>query len=654
VDVNLKGDSMADEYNEDEYTPPSQMSDEDLVEYITQRQKYARDASDDWRNNAEECYNFVAGHQWDDTEQSKLTGEDRPVITFNRVNVHISAILGMEANQRQETTFYPRGNEDTALTEAISEITAWGRDYAEINTEEAASFEDMITGGMGWSETRMCYETDLDGKIIQETVDPFEMYWDPEATKRNLTDAKDLTRAKRMAPHEIKDQWPDADVSFEMAGDMAVDEDQQLVWSNPVDRYGENEQGDTKNKTKQLVVLQHQWYESVCVYRVMNLESGEMLEISEEKFKERKEQIEAAGIKYIKQRKRKYFQAFIAGTELLEKSPCSSQEGFTFKCITGKRDKIQREWYGLVRLMIDPARWSNKFFSLIIDIMASNSKGGLIVEENTFVDATKAEDEWSSPDSITVVRSGAISGRKIQEKPVAQYPAGIDRMMQFAISSLREVTGLNLEVLGMADRQQANVLEESRKKSAYTILAPFFDSLTSYRKQSGMLYLEFIKEYLPVRRMEEVLEGESKQYAQQIKKIDLKAMNLVVSESGQSDNNKALTWAFVTQVLPGLLQMGLPVPPDILEYTPLPAALTEKWKKMIEQQAAQKAKPNPMQEKAMQLEMATKAKELEKLVAETQKILSEAKLKTAQTEETEIDADLKEAKGPDEAKKQTD
>lgn len=647
---------MADktEYNEDEYTPPSKMSDEDLVEHITQRQKYARDASDDWRNNAEECYNFVAGHQWDDTEQSKLSDEDRPVITFNRVNVHISAILGMETNQRQETTFYPRENSDTGLTEAISKVTEWGRDYAEIGTEEAASFEDMITSGMGWTETLMDYETDLDGKIIQETVDPFEMYWDPEATKRNLTDAKDVTRAKRMAPREIKDQWPDADISFEMAGDMAVEEEQQLVWSNPADRYGENEQGDTKNKTKQLVVLQHQWYESVPVYRAMNPQTGEMLEISLEKFKERKEQLDAAGIRYIKQKKRRYFQAFIAGTELLEKSPCSSQEGFTFKCITGKRDKIQREWYGLVRLMIDPARWSNKFFSLIIDIMASNSKGGLIVEENTFTDASKAEDEWSSPDSITTVRDGALMKGKIQPKPVAQYPAGIDRMMQFAISSLREVTGLNLEVLGMADRQQANVLEESRKKSAYTILAPFFDSLTNYRKQSGMLYLEFVKEYIPVRRMESVLEDELKQYASQIKKIDLKAMNLVVSEHGQSDNNKALTWAFVNQVLPGLMQLGLPVPPDILEYTPLPAALTEKWKKLIEANRAAKSKPNPMQEKMGGLALATKAKELEKLVAETQKIISDAKLKTAQTEETQIDADLKEAKGPDEAKKQTD
>ncbi|NIV38716.1 MAG: hypothetical protein GWN58_57650, partial [Anaerolineae bacterium] len=48
-----------------------------------------------------------------------------------------------------------------------------------------------------------------------------------------------------------------------------------------------------------------------------------------------------------------------------------------------------------------------------------------------------------------------------------------------------DVSGANLELLGMADKVQAGVLEAQRKQAGMTILSWAFDSLRAYRRAHG-------------------------------------------------------------------------------------------------------------------------------------------------------------------------
>ena len=40
-------------------------------------------------------------------------------------------------------------------------------------------------------------------------------------------------------------------------------------------------------------------------------------------------------------------------------------------------------------------------------------------------------------------------------------------------------------------------------------------------------------------------------------------------------------------MLPTLVKMGIPVPPDLLDYSPLPAKLVQKWKQLLQQPQGQ-------------------------------------------------------------------
>lgn len=576
------------------------LDDNELASKIDGITKKSKTVHKDWKETTKDEFRFIAGHQWDEDDLTKLTVEKKPTLVFNRCNVILSAVIGMESNQRMQPIFTPRESSDSGVSEAINEITDWVYEYGEIEQEDTESFEDMLVCGMGWSETRIDYDTDLDGQIVREAIDPLEMEWDDTAKKRNLKDARWICRLKKMPFYEVKNKWSDVDLTLteEM---LANDEESKIVWDSTADRY-ENKDTEQTKTTVLPVIKQFQWYETEPVYRVAGDATGKVIEVDEDKFKKMKDIIEISQTPYVKQQKRKYYEAFVFGNQLLEKKELASQKGFTFHCLTGKRDKMSKEWFGLGRLMKDPQKWANKFFSTFIDIVDSNSKGGVMAETNAVADVRKFEENWARADSVIWVNPGALSSGRIQPKPISQYPLAIDKLLQFAISSIYDVTGINLEMLGMIDRAEVGMVVEARKKSAYTIIAPFFDSFRFYRKTTSLTLLEFVKEYLPQSRIESVLADNLKQYSQFIKGIDLNQIDVVVSESPQSDNNKMLTWNIMNQMLPILLKSGVPVPPEILDYSPLPSAITEKWKALFNQA------PSPEQQQEQQIQKELMAK----------------------------------------------
>ena len=76
-----------------------------------------------------------------------------------------------------------------------------------------------------------------------------------------------------------------------------------------------------------------------------------------------------------------------------------------------------------------------------------------------------------------------------QRRESRGLPPDLGNLMEYANKSMSDVSGINQELLGMADREQAGVLEYQRKQSAVTLLAPLFDSMRRYRKMAGRCWL---------------------------------------------------------------------------------------------------------------------------------------------------------------------
>ena len=590
---------------------------EGLIKEIKSSYKDAKKHTSEWRTEAIENYDFIAGRQWDSADQAQLEEESRPVITFNRMSPYFDSICGYEINNRQEIKYLPRTVDDSKNNELLNAVVRYIRQKTCAEDEESDSFMDMLSSGYGWVETSMDYEEDSDGMCRLSRVDPLEMFYDPNSRRKNLTDRKWHQRIKWMTKEEIEDRWPDADICAS-TDIWESEETKQPHNASLAFLYRDNGSGYDE-KSGRYRVVQHQYFKNEDYYRVLDESQGKAVFLSSEKFTVANKMAKDRGIKlkFVKQKKRVYKQVFLCGDEILEQGALKC--GFTFKCMTGKRDRNLNTWYGLARSMKDPQRWANKFLSQTLHVVNTNSKGGLLAEEGAFVDPRKAEETWSDPSSVTLLKNGALAGNKIREKQPAQYPTGLDRLLQYAISAIPDVTGVNMEFLGASDRQQAGVLEQERKKSAFTILAGFFDSLRLYRKEEGILLMHFIKEYMNDGRIVRITTPQGEQPVQIDFSDDAMEYDVIVDQAPDSPNLKQEVWGALEVLIPQFLKAGVPLPPDVFKYSPLPSEMAQKFAEGMQQKL-----PPEVQQQMEQMKQ-----QLQQLQEENQQLSQKANDKMA-------------------------
>ena len=584
----------------------SPLEEQDLFIRIKQWHGEAAQHSGQWRDETRESYSFVAGDQYEEKDRARLKELMRPCLSFNRIGPVIDSVSGMEVNNRQEVRYIPRTMGDAAVNEQLTGGAAWIRDECDAEDEESDAFIDLLIGGMGWTETRIEYETDPDGMIRIERIDPFEMYWDPSARRRNLDDARYVIRVREMDIADAKAMFPDADeASLHASWANVTDTDGKAI-DRELARNYESEGTSQLPRKGRVRIAECQWWELEPFWRVIDPTTGQIAELSEADYKKLSTKVT---LESVKQQRRVYKRAFI-GTKVIEEGPAPCEGHFTYRCMTGKRDRNKGDWYGLVRSMKDPQRYANKLMSSALHIMSTSGKG-IMAEAGAVDDVRQFEEDWAHPDKTVWLADGAIAQGRIMPKPGSQIPPGLPDLLMQSISAIRDVSGVNLEMLGMADRQQAGVLEAQRKQSAMTVLATMFDSLRRYRKEQGRVLLYFIKKYMNDGRLMRITQDEGKGY--QPFKLDDSTIkyDVIVDQSATSPNQKEATWAILGQLMPVL--MKVPLPPDIwveiIKNSPLPESFAAKVKDIMAKTAQMPKPPSPEQMK-LKMEAAAQQQQL--------------------------------------------
>jgi hypothetical protein len=595
----------------EETTETPEHEDAELVSEIRKNLKNHAAAFSGWRKKARESYDFVASEQWTDEEKSKLEESMRTPIVFNRVARTINAVIGLELQNRQEVSYKPISTGATGVTDLMNCAAKWTRSNCDAEDEESEAFFDTLVCGIGATETLMDYSQDLDGMAIVERIDPFECAADHLSKKRNFDDARWVARWKSYNKDEFEKMYPGVEpeggdlISWGADEDEVDHNDDEYKHGNP----------EPNNEDRTYTIVKYQYYKEETVHRV--LVNGELRTLSPDEYAAVKEQLDVLGIQSAEQKKRKYCQVLICRDTVLEQTDAPI-DGFTIRFITGLRDRNRNIWFGLVELMKDPQRWANKWLSQIQYIINSNAKGGLLYEANTFTNPKKAKAQWAKPNEWIEVVKGALTEGRVRDRTAPQYPDGIDRLLQQALTAINDVPGVNVEMLGIANRNQPGVIEDSRKEAGVTILASFFDSLRRYRKEQGRVLMSFILNYISDGRLIR-LDGANAQYVPLLRDQLAAKYDIIVDDAPTSANMKEKTFGAISQILPIALQSGIPIPPEVLEYSPLPSQLTEKWMKLIQEQKAGDPEKEEMKQTISQMAEQLKAavSELEDKTEET-------------------------------------
>ena len=580
-----------------------------------------------WRSEAREDYDFVAGRQWATEAIAEMEEQNRIPVTFNRVETTIDAVSGAEIMGRQEVTYLPRTVEDTGVNDVLNQGSQWLRQSCDAEDEESEACRDVLICGVGWTETRVSYDEEPDGQLVVERCDPLQFWVDPSSRKANFADRRYQIREIPMSRDEAKEEFGD-EINFDQPD--STDYRQPTV-VDPNVRYKNGEADDQGENEVQ--VCEFQWFETYDVHRISTPEGQEDIELEAEEYEALVEQT-GAEVPSVRQKRRRYMKCFLIGGDVhgLEEIEVGD---FTYTAMTGKRDRNKGTYYGLVRPMKDPQRYANKFFSSMLEQFIKGAKGGVMAEAGAVEDQRQFEDSWAQTDAITWVPNGSLSNNRIQEKPNQPISPALPPMLEFSISSIRDVTGVNLELLGMADRQQPGVLEHQRKQAAYGILSAFFNAFRRYRKIQGRLWLKMMQEYLPPDQLVRIVgeDGEAK-YVPLALDPNQTRYDVIVDEAPTSPNQKERVFAILTQFQGMLADAPPEILAELIKYSPLPAALSEKLAKAL----MTPPPPDPMAQQQAQLGMQGMQQEVRKTASEATK--NEAQ---AQQSDAEAARDLTEA-----------
>jgi hypothetical protein len=594
-----------------------------------------------WYREARTDYAFKAGgeDQWDELVLSKLKDSKRPYTTFNFIGPSVNSVAGMEVSNRQEVTYLPRttqqgqqpgpaagmapqqngglpgqpgagapvpGADDTGPAEIFTAAGQYFRDQCDAEDEESDAFQDCATCGVGFTESRVDFDEAAEGKMLIDRCDSLEMGWDHRSTKRNMVDSRRFHRVRQM----------DKRAALEMFDGHTIEEI-DAAWARPqnietaehmADRELAYNQGNQNSEERNTVhVVEITWVGSTTKYTVANPKTGEVMkDLDAKQLKVMKKRAQATGIKLAVQsvKAKEYRQAFLGSESILDEEQdgtlCQSQKGFKFNAITGTRDRNKRQWVGIVRAMRDPQRWTNALYSSVLNTIMTSGKG-VMAERDAFENPQKAEEQWSDASQITMLKTGALSGQnpKIVQKTPHTLPPGILEMMQFAMQSLRDVSGVNVETLGSAETDQAAALDRQRKQAAALSLAPFFDGLRRYRKEQGRIMLDLIQKFLSDGRLIRIVGPDYEKYIPLMQSDDVTEFDIIVAESPSSPNQKEASWEIIQSVLPVVgKNMGPNATVALLRASPMPTTAVDEFKDAAAKDAEAAAKqPNPDMEK---------------------------------------------------------
>lgn len=617
-------------------------SDNRLVERVRQCKKLSDEHLDEWLDGARENYDMVAGHQWDEITKAEMVDQLRPVVTFNLTGKFVDVVNGLQINNREDIQYFPREQGDVQVNEILTSAGKWVRDQCDAEDEETESFFDMLVCGMGWTETFLDDDERPEGDIRTERRDPLHMRYDPAARKRNIRDARWIMRINPMRPVDVQERWPEQYDDITPSEDWDVDDDMPDEIHNATDAW-KYEDNAVSEWTQHLIpVVEYQWWEREVRYRVSTqLGTQEFDQEEYRRIRKMAEQTQTP-IRAVPIRRKVYYRAFIAGETVLEKRKSPYQEGFTYQCMTGKRDRNNNTWYGVVAALKDPQKWTNKFFSQILHILNNQAKGGVIAQRGLFEDDQEAEWNWARSDSVIYTQNSLHDDHgkpKLMPKPQAEFPSGLHNLFTWTTQSLPEVSGLNLEMLGLANREQAGVLEMTRKEAGMSVIAWAFDSLRRYHKDNGRMLARYIQNYISDGRLIRIIGDDGNQrYVPLVRQSETLEFDVIVDEAPTSTNQREKVWMVMQSLLPQLLQAGIPVPPQLLDYAPIPEKLAQAWKQHLQPSPEEQRSQQEQQRIAMQTAQAELEKtqtETQEMLADIRKTLAEISKLRAETGETE-------------------
>jgi hypothetical protein len=608
------------------------LDDADLVKKLAEWLKESADHGKTARKRRKLDWKMYNGDsqnngQWDEGDVRVYDGQKRPRLTQNMILTIVAAVAGEERTNRQEMKFYGNEESDDGTAHGLNGILKWIMQSCMGEFALSAQFLSDVVAGEGWVVPTIDFFDDPEGLIKVEHVDEDEVYDDPLCKCPVSSDSRRMARTKLLSNDEIFGRWQEKKNEITM-GSMALGIG---IAGAETDNMGAKDiyltPGDVSSmklydaKRKMYAVVESWWWQIEDGVVVVDELTGMLVEKSPEEYAEMKAQREmeqqaafqqaltAAAIQpslmdttslagmpqmpavnpmamipppiQASERKVKcFYQAYWMNGILLEKRKAPLKELKRFPYVPARAiwDKGEAEWKGLVRFIIDSQKQHNVEQSSIVQLIQLMPKSSWMAPKGAFHN----KEEWKTKLAVP----GAMleyNGSKGKPEPIKQpdLPRHLIDMAMTRPQAMREISGVNVDMMGQRVGNDPMVAMEMRQKAAKTVLAPIFDNYRMTKIALGKVLLAFIQSYIKPGRKVRVLGPEGTSYAQMTDQEQIGKYDVTVEETNATVNDRIATLNILQTTLPQMMKAGIGITPSFIDLMPMPPHVRDDWKRQI-------------------------------------------------------------------------
>jgi hypothetical protein len=588
----------------------------ELVGEVKALFKEALEYEAEFRKNGKESEGFYDGSaQWSKADKDAL-GKERASLTFNEIQPKINLLSGYQRQNRTDIRFYPTEEGDARVADILTHVVKNITERSNYDYEETLAFEDETIVGRGLIHPYVDYGDNVLGDIVIEDYPWDEGYFGPH-NKMTLKDCEYMVKAKWLSWAKVKQMWPNKKdrIEAESATYLELMADESETHTNYAgDQYDQSaNRVEVETDTlfvdlakKEYRVLECWMKQYKRVYVLVNIEDGFYESAIDWNESDVKAIETIPGFNVIPRIKTDLRVVTIAGNVQLEDEIDKLYDG-NFPVIPVYATKRKKTIFGKVEAGKDPQRESNKRISQMTDILNKVATYGHFYDDETF-DNPQDESDFkrnvSAPGFLLKVNNVE---RPPKQAEGVKYPAELINMVAVATDKLREIMGINPEMMGLNTRAESGVAIAEKKRQGLVGNEYLFDNLSLAKRTLGRTLVKLIQKVYTPERIVRLLANRSAKHQIEIggkditeyteeeiltvlKEADLTKYDVVVGESAYNVTTRHSNFVIWAE----MAGKGFPVPPMLLvDLSDLP----DKEKVKAEMQQMQQKEEQKEQQK---------------------------------------------------------
>lgn len=508
----------------------------------------------DFHSDVRESKNQALGMIYSDADIRKLIKEMRPKFVYNLFIPVLLGLVGSIKNNLPKLDVVPVTSGDVQTAELQQKLLDYYFYNAnDIDYELAKSYLFALIGKIGWIAVDYSYEKNPDGMVDIRWVNPLQIKFDPNWSRRDASDMRYLTSYAWMTPEEMVTRYAARDEElaekiFEesknlLGYDPSVSKSKVTSWTTRLfgstKQYSRNKGFDTENYQEE-----GQWFRdglfkvidfyevlSVPTMRVYDTVTGQSEDITDKVMKDnyvinpattlkdwydndKLQQVRSQFVEPLittRYRQQRFMYSVVPAIQTVLYANKLKVQTNTFKHIPIFALDIGEsalETKSVIDVIRDPVTSYNLRRNTILTYLMKMSNRGWIAEENA-IDGYEQQFLNNTIGGLKKVKPGALTRGAIQEEPLPPYPEALSRYSEQDKEDVYSLTPITPNYTGRKESaNESGVLFAQRTERADVMQEWLIDNLSASLVNVGRLALATGQRFLRSERVIRIAEEE--------------------------------------------------------------------------------------------------------------------------------------------------